>query len=343
MADVNVAILGLERLGTSFGLALKRYMQDKEASHRFTIVGSDGRGYNTKEAKRLGAVDSTEHNASRAVKDAHIVLIAAAYEKVEDLYYQIGPSLKPGAVVLDASPLKRPSIKWAKEALPQDAEVAVYMVGVMPVLNPEVLFEANTDIETARADLFDKGTLILAPSPDCPAEAVELAAEVGRIIGASVHFMDPDEHDGLIAATEGLPAVTGLAMFQAFVRSEGWDDLRRLANPSFGLATQQLRFSNHNALWGLLQYNRENTARHLTALIEILEEVRDSLEQDEDGLGLEALLEQSASQYEEWEGNRLANRWGREESDKPIVAGGFMSSMGGMLFGRRTPKDGDKK
>lgn len=343
MADVNVAILGLERLGTSFGLALKRYMENKEARHNFTITGFDDRGYNTKEAKRLGAVDATARGPFDAVKGAHIVVIAAHYYKVENIYQAIGAAVQPGAVVLDASPLKLPSVQWAAAHLPQDPDTAAYMVGITPVLNPDALYEANTEIEKARANLFDSGTLIVTPAASCPAEAVELASEFGRIIGAAVHFMDVDEHDGLIAAMEGVPAVLAVGLFQAFLRSQGWDDMRRLTNPAFGILTSPLRFQHPDSLWGLLHYNRENMTRHLTTLIETLEQMRDSLQEDADGLAIEAILEESARQYEEWEGSRMANRWDRAGEEPDLPDGSVFSSMGGMLFGRRPKKDADKK
>ncbi|GAB4572711.1 MAG: hypothetical protein Kow0077_12920 [Anaerolineae bacterium] len=342
MAEVKVAILGLERLGASFGLALKRYMQSKDARHSFTIVGHDERGFNGKYAKRERAIDAVSSSAVDAVEGAHIILLASAYHRAEPLYEAIGPHLQPGAVVLDATPLKRPAIGWAAQYLSSTPETAAYMVGFTPVLNPAVMFEANTEVEQARADLFDKGTFILAPAPNCPPEAVDLATEVARIVGADVHFMDPDEHDGLIAAMEGVPAALAVALFLSFLGSEGWDDMRRLTNPSFGLLTNQLRFQHPNALWALLHYNRQNTARHLTRLIDTLSELRDTLQEEEDGLGIEAAVERATREYEEWEANRLANRWEKEKDSTELPETNMLSQMGGMLFGRRKPRKDDE-
>ena len=49
------------------------------------------------------------------------------------------------------------------------------------------------------------------------------------------------------------------------------------------------------------------------------------------------MLVDNTEKYKEWENQRLANRWEKEE-DAP-ASEGFMSTMGGMLFGRRTKKD----
>ena len=50
---VNVAIIGLDRLGTSFGLALKRYQSQSKAQHSFTIIGSDPTAFPMKTAQKM--------------------------------------------------------------------------------------------------------------------------------------------------------------------------------------------------------------------------------------------------------------------------------------------------
>lgn len=342
MADVNVAILGLARLGVSFGLALKRYMKRQDAAHTFTVTGYDERGYHGKKAREMGAVDSLARSADSAVSGAHIVLLTLPYHQVEQTYHLIGPRLAPGAVVLDASPLKQPSIGWAAQTFPQQPESAAYLVGITPVLNPEVLLDPSVEVEDARADLFDRGTLVLTPGPGCPAEAVELATEFARIVGASVHFMDVAEHDGLIAGMEGLPALLSLGLFRMLSLAEAWGDLRRLANPSFGVMTQHLRNWHPDALWALLHYNRQNTARYLAALINTLQELHGSLAEDEEGLQLEAALGQSAARYEEWEQQRFSNVWEKEQ-DVSMPGGGFLSMVGGAVLGQRVSKDKEEK
>lgn len=343
MAEVKVAILGLERLGASIGLALKAYMTEKDARHTFVITGHDDRGYNAKTAKTLGAVDATSRQPYDAVKGAHIVLLTVPYYKVETLYEIIGADLAPGAVVLDTSPLKRPSIEWAAQHLPSQPEVAAYMVGITPVLNPEAMMRITTEVDDARADLFKRGSVILAPASNCPPEAVELASEFARIIGATPHFMDPHEHDGLIGAVEGLPAALSLGLFRALSELGAWHDMRRLTNPAFAVMTHHFYAHHMNSVWSLLHANRENTVRYLDVLLDTLHELREALAEDEDGLSLEAALEQSTSRYEQWEKARYSNIWDKEESNPAAAAGGgFMQQVGGMFLGRRAVERRDE-
>ena len=343
MADVTVAILGLGRVGASVGLALARYMAGHKPSHNFTVIGYDSRGYNLKKAKEIGAVGRTERNPYTAAENAHIVVIAAPYHEVEALYELIGPDLKPGAVVLDMSPLKLPSLDWAERFLPQEAEVAAYMVGVTAVINPKVLFNSALDIndpDYAEADLFANGALILSPAANCPAEAVDLAAEFTRIIGATAHFMDPAEHDGLIAATEGLPALLSVALFRMLAGGGTWGDMRRLTNPAFALAIRHVVHQHPDALWGLLHNNRANMVRYLDELIGTLESLRDSLAEDEDGLEIEAAITDTVQQYEAWEKQRFGNQWEKSETATPVP--GMLGTLGATLlggFGRKQDED----
>ena len=155
MAEVTLAILGLERLGTSFGLALKRYMGNKDARHAFTILGFDQRGYNGKKAKQLGAVDNFVRGELDAVQNAHVVVLTMPYYQVKDVYEIIGPNLKPGTVILDTSPLKTPSIEWARANLPHEPEIAAFAKRVMRFRDGEMVgIDENVPPADADAQLL---------------------------------------------------------------------------------------------------------------------------------------------------------------------------------------------
>ncbi|MHB8747937.1 MAG: NAD(P)-binding domain-containing protein [Aggregatilineales bacterium] len=120
MATVNLAILGLGRLGASFGLALKRYAKTPGAKHQFVITGYDETYNVTQAARKAEAIDQEARNAGAAVAKADLVILAARYGLHDALYQAFGPDLKPGAVVLDLSPLKLRAIARAAEYLPRD-------------------------------------------------------------------------------------------------------------------------------------------------------------------------------------------------------------------------------
>jgi prephenate dehydrogenase len=153
MAEVAVAILGLGRLGTSVGLALKRYNTKSDAVHKFLVTGYAAISAHGKDAQKLGAVDTLARNAGEAVRGRDIVVIAMPYAEVEATYDYIGRDVRAGAVVIDLSPLKQPSLAWASKHLGNE----VYTVGMTAILNAKYLFDSLDQTERAAVDLFDTG------------------------------------------------------------------------------------------------------------------------------------------------------------------------------------------
>jgi len=335
---VHVAIIGLDRLGTSIGLALKRYQKQPRAEHTFTIIGSDPKATPMKSAEKMGAVDNFNRALLKATDNADLVFVNVPYGDVEELYARLGPELKPGAVVLDLSLLKQPVIDLAAKHFRANAEgrPVAYLVGITPVVNVSGLYSGDLSAEAARADLFDEAEFLVAPDSKCPAEAIALAEDVIRLLGGRSRFMDPVEHDGLIAATEGLPALLGASLFYMLNRSEGWLELRRMVNPSLALAMQNLRHQSHQDLFALFTQNRENIQRHLEALIGTLDQVRDALaDPGEDGefLKLEVLLNTVQGEWDKWDVKRHSGKW--EDVKEPDPLPGPLGSLGGLLTPRR--------
>src|SRR5512145_1206793 len=120
MATVSVAVLGLGRIGASVALALKRYNEKKDVQHQFEVITADLRAGVRDEAAQMGLPGKIERNLFDAVQGRDIVVLALPYADVEAAYKTLAPELRPGAVVLDTSPLKGPSLKWAAAHLPTE-------------------------------------------------------------------------------------------------------------------------------------------------------------------------------------------------------------------------------
>ena len=346
MATVNLTILGLGRLGASFGLALKRYAKTPGAKHQFVITGYDEKYNVTQAARKAEAVDHEARNAGAAVAKADLVILAARYGLYDSLYQTFGPELKPGAVILDFSPLKVRAIARAAEYLPHDEEgnLTAFMVGATAILNPEVLLDSTIDPASARADLFDNGTLLLAPAVDCRGEAVELASDLGTLLGMTVHFADPAEHDGLIGVMEALPLLAGLGLFRAAHQNPAWDDLRRLGNPAFALATLGLDQYAADDAAAFFAGDRERTAQTLDTLIKSLSTLRTLLTDDDPHL-IEAAFEDAITRREQWLHARRSNKWSTKTEVKPTETISLMGVIGTHVLPRGmrpNPKDSDK-
>jgi prephenate dehydrogenase len=334
---ISVTIIGLGRIGASIGLALQRYNQKGNTPHTFDVVGVEDRPGVLKEAEEKKVVGKTARNIYSAVQNRDIIVLALPYAEVRRTYQAIGDALRPGAVVMDFAPLKLPSINWAKEYLAKEA----HMVGVTPVINPRYLYDGLDDTEHAAADFFDKGSMMLMPSPSCIREAVELASDFSTLLGATVHFMDPLEHDSLIGATLGMPTLLGVLSFYTLSKSRGWGDIQRLTNPPFGRLTHALFDTHPDDLRDLWLHSRDSMVHYIDDMIDKLSEVRGVLA-EQDQHALEAVLTDAADQYSAWINKRHNNKWGDHEApNTPSPGESLMSGLMGGFLAKRL-RGGDK-
>lgn len=344
---VNVAIVGLDRISTSVGLALKRYQGQPKADHSFTIIGSDSLGSSMKTAQRLGAVDNFHRALLKATENADLVIVNPAVSALEDTYTRLGPTLKPGAVVLDLAPLKQPSIRWADQFFPKNAQgtILAYLVGMTPIINAEYLYNADFTPEAAHAALFDGAEVLLTPDLKCPSEAISLAEDIVRLLGGKARFMDPAEHDGLMAAADQLPSLLGVVLFYSLRQSEGWPELRRMVNPPLALMIQNLRNQSPSDLYSLFTGNRENLVRHLESLIGSLDQMRDLLADAEDPEQekLSALLGMIQKDWEKWDVKRFSGKWEdvKDVHDMEPLPGPF-GTLGAFLSPTRRKRGRDE-
>jgi len=323
MAEITVAIIGLKRVGASFGLAIKRYLKAPGAQHKITIVGSDESAAARSAARKLNAIDSEVRSLGAAVEGADLIVLSLPYSKYDEYYETISADLKAGAVILDFAPLKLRTIERARKHLPkQNGELTAYAVGATAILNAAYLYDTDDDTETARADLFDKGTLILSPDAQTRGDAIQLASDFAALIGMSTHFTDPAEHDGLMAAMEALPLLTNLALFQSVAKNVAWDDLKRVSNPVFAHDTVSLAAFSPQDAAAAVHGNGAAVARYLDAMIENLSELR-TLLRTADELTLAEAFAEVSDQHDEWLRDRSSNRWSApaDETATPTAAG----------------------
>lgn len=336
MANVSIGILGLGRIGASLALALKRYNARKDAIHQFTITAADLRPGIREDAEKMG-VDRPGRDLFAAARDQDIVVLTLPYADLPAAYREIGRDLRPGTVVLDAAPLKMPSLAWAGEHLRE----GVHLVGIAPILNPAYLFDGADDTLHAAPDLFEKGTMLLMPGRAAAPDAVQLASDLSTLLGATPHFADPAEYDGMAAATEGLPALLGLAAFYTLMKSPGWVDSGRVTNPSFGRLTHHLLDTHPDDLRDSLYQNRAAVVLQLDALLGTLGGLRAALKGG-DKSALEAALVDAAQGYEAWLGKRQNGKWDDTEKAPPLPEGGLMGNLFGGWVGKRLSGKSEK-
>jgi prephenate dehydrogenase len=318
----QIALLGLNRVGASLGLALS-----PQADLR--VTGFDPDPEAARAAQTRGMVHRSEWNALSAVEQADLVVLALPLSGQRDLLPALAPHLRPGCVVTSFGNLFGPPIAWAVEHLPAGRS----FVASHPILTPTHLQSPQAGLDAARGDLFARALWALAPAPACTAEALQLVTRLAQTVGASPYYIDPVEHDGLMGGADAVPTLLAWALMRAAAASSGWDDMRKVADRSFSLVTAALGEAEVNRL----TLNRESVLRHLDATLAELRALRDGIAQDQGALLDEALAE-AAELRAAWLAQRERGEWGPPtdpDPDLPTPGEAVSQVLFGNLFSRR--------
>jgi prephenate dehydrogenase len=328
---VQITIVGLGQIGTSIGLALAGR---QELIYR---VGHDREIGIARQAEKMGALDKVVANLPAAVREADIVLLALPVDQIRDTLILIKEDLKSGAVVMDTSPTKQAVMNWAVELIPAER----YYIGLMPAVNALYLHEAETGIDAAHADLFHNSLVGIVASPKTHSEAIKLAADLVKLLGAAPLFADLLEVDGLMVKTQILPQLIAAALLDITLEQPGWVEARKLAGKSYAQVTAPILIPTEaRSLQAATMFNQMNVIRLLDELVASLQAMRVEIAGEDSG-GFNRRLEHARYGREEWWNQRLADRW--PENEPPAVNAPTASEVFGHLIGLRKRQPKDKK
>ncbi len=298
----QITIVGLGLIGTSFGLALKR---QKDVS--FVITGNDRSDPAVQRAKKLGAIDTSHWKLVKACENADLILLALPLAAIAPTLQALRTVLKPGCLILDTAHLKAPVLEAAK-ALPD----SVYFVSSTPV----ILKPGPLGMDAAAADLFDNTPWTLCPTPTTPPEAVSTAADLVRLVGSQPFFLDPAEHDGLMAAVDGLPTLLAAALLRIASGNPAWREMRRLAGGHFEAATY-LPDVDPADLSALLLGNSTNLVHWIDVMVAELQDWKRTLQDGDDKVVAGRFEAVTETRYH-WLGMRAAGDFEEPESREKL-------------------------
>ena len=159
-----------------------------------------------------------------------------------------------------------------------------------PVINPIYLHEIDSGVAAAHPDLFRDGLIGIVSPPGVPSDAIKLAADLTRLLGASPLFADPLEMDGLVAATHLLPQLLAAGLLNATVEQPGWREGRKVAGRSYAEVSAPIMYPTEpKTLTTAAMLNRENVIRVLDSVVASINAMRKDL-LDEDAQLLEERL-----------------------------------------------------
>lgn len=318
--SVQITIIGLGQIGASIGLALKA----RQLPVR--LVGHDKNVQAAKEAQKLGAVDDIKYNLPASVHDAKVVILALPFAEIKETLELIAPELSEGTLVLDTAPSKARVAAWAKELLPPGR----FYIGLTPGINPEYLHGIEFGVRAARADLFERGLIVVDAPMGTPEDIFNLAMNFVTLLGAAPLLMDTAETDGIFASMHFLPQLTAAALLDTTVDKPGWHEARKLAGRPYAAVTAGLAYHDDIAsLRDSVLENRENVVRLLNSFITSLIQMRDEIE-EQDREALAHRLENALNGRTRWFDERLAAEWLKRESppvDIPSFSDRFFGSL----------------
>src|SRR5579859_1325814 len=139
--------------------------------------------------------------------------------------------------------------------------------------------KTETGPDAADARLFQGAVWCLAPLASTEKDAIDEAVGLVEQLGAAPYFVDPSEHDGLVASVSHLPYLMSVALIGHLGRERSWRETASLAAGGFAYTTH-LTDSDPQMFADIVRTNRENIARRLDLYIDELISLRDAIAAD---------------------------------------------------------------
>jgi prephenate dehydrogenase len=279
LSDCSVAVVGLGLMGASLCMDLKAQNLCRE------VRGVARRTQTVLDAFFAHVVDLATNDLQTGILGADIVILATPVRTIVATLEEIGPRLWPGTLVMDMGSTKA-DICAAMELLPP---------GVQPVGGHPMCGKETAGFEAAECGLYHNATWVLSPLPRTAPEALALADELARAVGARPVVLAPARHDRLVASISHLPFLVASALTDA-VAQVGADDpvVWDLAAGGFR-DTSRVAASDTQMFLDILLTNRAAVLEQLRAFGEHLADIRELLQtEDEAGLWRKLAVSQKA-------------------------------------------------
>ncbi len=186
----QITIIGMGLIGSSIARSVRKN------NIAAKIVAVDASHDVCDAVEQLGLADEVTTNTRRSVLNSDLVIIAVPVGAYAAVAGEIGPALKPGAIVSDVGSVKMAIAQAVAKHIPGSA----HFVPAHPIAGTE-----HSGPHAGFAELFEGRWCILTPLPDTDLRAVEKMTAFWEAIGARIEIMDPEHHDLVLAITSHLP------------------------------------------------------------------------------------------------------------------------------------------
>lgn len=322
----QIAVIGLNQVGASIGLALGAYKE-------ITRVGHDADTALMRKLEKEGGFDKTQARLSEAASGADLVILSLPTDLLKDALTLISAAIKPETVVMCVSVVAKAAYTWAREILPAQQAFIV----LQPVLHAQRLRDWEGEVNGAHADLFENCVMLVVTDSDTSGRAFQMANDLCELLKAKPYFTEPLEADGITARVEQLPKLAAAALLRMLVNKPGWDDARRLAARAFFRTASNSTLYDEQEYFGISDLvNKENITRAIDDYILALTEIRGMIEAgDEDNL--KKTLQETRQGYETWLKQRTSGEWNTETVAPELLERNILQRLFGGMTGKKKP------
>ncbi len=283
LAECSVTVVGLGLMGASLCLDLTRRQLCRE------VRGVARRIDTVLQAFHSQAVDEATNDLHTGVLGADIVILATPVRSIVETLAEIGPQVWPGALVMDMGSTKAEIVR-AMQELP---------AGVQPVGGHPMCGKESAGFEAAVEGLYVNAPWVLSPLPRTSPEALELASELARAVGARPLVLEAERHDHMVASISHLPYLVASALVAAVAdNAEADPALWRLAAGGFR-DTSRVAASDTAMFLDILMTNRREVLAQVEAMGRHLDELHELLARGDEA-GLCAKLARSQLARSRW-------------------------------------------
>ena len=247
---MKIVVVGLGVIGGSFTMALKEAGYDD-------VYGIDTNEETLVKAKKLGLIKEGFTNGEEIVKDADLIIMSLYPRLVKKFITDNKDNFKDGAVITDATGIKKMFIGHIVEILPSNID---FIFG-HPMAGRE-----KKGIDFATSEVFKGANYILTPVDRNKEENLKFIEDLAYEIGFKrVRRISPEYHDEMIGFTSQLPHALAVALVNSDIEGrdtgsfigDSYRDLTRIANINEDLWSELFLGNKENLLMSIQNFEDE--------------------------------------------------------------------------------------
>ena len=269
----HILIIGVGLVGGSLSLALRK------AGYTGRITGTDRSSRVISRALELGLIDGTGDLADVAGK-ADLIVVAVPVAQTAAVLESIRPFLRDDVVITDVGSTKLDVVEAATGAL---GDRVSSFIPAHPIAGREF-----NGPDAALDDLFVGKKLVITPLPQNRQADIEKVANLWKQCRAIIHYMSPNEHDGVFAMVSHLPHLLSYVLVDQVARHPAAELMFQYAGSGFRDFTR-IAGSSPEMWRDISMANKDRLLRELDGYLEELQHFRRILKAG-DASGIEAVF-----------------------------------------------------